>query len=161
MAAKMRHSQIANKSLQDSDPQKIDFLKFNAKDKNLARRVAEVTLTHLALSMLHRGIAKTIIRESNLAAKGTWPLQLLGLKSLTKKWLTRINDIAELRNAFVQYKWQPEPDHASTSSKAQNERKLKYAEGIVRYLRIFEDRALYAGKGRHIMKVFKNSRVAK
>jgi hypothetical protein len=99
------------------------------------------------------GVLKTIVRASNLEAKCTWILQLLGIQPLKKIWVARINSIAEVRNAFVHYKWQTEPDDPAIEPDAEKAEKLKYAEGIVRYLRRFEEQKVHAGHGHRIKRI--------
>jgi hypothetical protein len=99
-------------------------------------------------------ISRSIIREANLTAKCTWILELLGSHSLKKTWLTRTNEISDIRNAFVHYKWTASSDDSSAVD-GHKAAKLKQAEAIVRYLGRFEERILNVGQGSKVRQALK------
>lgn len=100
---------------------------------------------------------KQILRDTNMKAKCTWVLSLLGHKPLSDKNLKAVLDIAELRNAFVHYKWPVEHDDTTDriATNKQIQTKLERAEGVIRYLKRFEDYSVYRGHGNRTKKALK------
>ena len=56
-------------------------------------------------SNLTQGDLKNIIRSTNLRAKTTWLLKLLGLPEIPEPHQVNMLRLADMRNAFVHYKW--------------------------------------------------------
>jgi hypothetical protein len=100
---------------------------------------------------------KQVLREASMRAKCTWIMVFLGYKPLSKEMLTALDQISDIRNAFVHFKWPTEVGDAHTSqrSREQTLAKLKKAESIVRYLRKFEEGHLYKGQGRQLLSALK------
>ncbi|UGA44488.1 hypothetical protein HU230_0000160 [Bradyrhizobium quebecense] len=101
---------------------------------------------------------KQVLRDTNMRAKCTWVMTLLGHKPFSKEKLRALEEIAEVRNAFIHYKW-PLTELSEKESKAHGQIlvKLRKAESLVRYLREFENDQLYKGRGRRLRKALKTS----
>jgi hypothetical protein len=99
-------------------------------------------------------IIKQVLRDTNLRAKCTWVMTLLGHKPFSKDKLKAIEDIAEVRNAFIHYKWPTSELYGQESMKSREQvlARLGKAEALVRYLRKFEDTQIYKGHGRRVKK---------
>lgn len=110
------------------------------------------------------GVAKGIIRSASLEAKCSWVLEVLGLEPIKVVWSRRIRSLADVRNAFVHYKWESHNWDTDPGAKSKSElpitEAVKHAEGIVRYLTKFEDRSLHSGHGRRIKRIFRSPRKA-
>lgn len=106
---------------------------------------------------------KQLLREANIRAKCTWVMVLLGHEPLAKEKLKAIDEISEVRNAFVHYKWPAESGDASSSqrSREQNLIKLKKADSVVRYLRRFEEGRLYNGQKSQLLSALKGRTIKK
>lgn len=103
---------------------------------------------------------KQLLREASMRAKCTWVMVLLGYGAIPREKLKSLEDINEIRNAFVHFKWPTETAdvHISQRVREQTLAKLKKAESIVRYLRKFEEAHLYNGQGRQLLSAFKKPR---
>lgn len=95
---------------------------------------------------------KQILREAGLRAKCTWIMALLNYEPLSSRAVKTVNDIAEIRNSFVHYKWPSEdPDSSGLQqSKDRHLSILKGAEYVVAHLKRIEERHLYKGHGKRV-----------
>jgi hypothetical protein len=94
-----------------------------------------------------------MIREVSLPAKMGWVLELLGMKPINSVHRKRLLKLAELRNAFVHYKWLPKTDsdvalfYGKLDPVTQS---LKDVEKTVSYLRRYEEQMFYEGQRKHV-----------
>ncbi|MCX4244205.1 hypothetical protein [Paraliomyxa miuraensis] len=88
--------------------------------------------------------AISMIRETSMSAKLGWLLKLLCLPLVATHHAKLMLKVADLRNAFVHYKWRPSPD--LTPSKKETARALANVEKTVAYMRRYERRVMYSGK---------------
>ncbi len=89
-----------------------------------------------------------ILKQNNLPAKSSWILKVLCGKNLLKKHAATINEISEIRNAFIHYKWLPEKEEKDK----ENKRKIEKAESVVRYLKTFESNVVFSKERTRIKK---------
>jgi hypothetical protein len=90
-------------------------------------------------------LAKQVLREASLSAKLGWLLELLGLPPLLGAHVSRLQRLAELRNAFVHYKWAySDPDH-DAKQRELDLRFLAECRKSMNYLARYRARALYNG----------------
>ncbi|MBB4396969.1 hypothetical protein [Bradyrhizobium sp. ERR14] len=105
-------------------------------------------------------IIKQLLREASMRAKCTWVMALLELSPFPKEKLKAIDEISEVRNSFIHYKWPIESGDANTSQSSREQilTSLNKAESIVRYLRDFEQRHLYKGQGHRLLRALAKRR---
>lgn len=82
---------------------------------------------------------KAILRDSKIRDKCTWILKVLCGRGIAKDHLNTINNISEMRNAFIHYKWISPNDN----DRKKYESHLNKAESVVRYLKGYEDRYIF------------------
>jgi len=93
-----------------------------------------------------------LLRETQLRGKCTWVLALLGAAPLNARYVQRIAAVAEYRNAYVHYKWQPLPEGSKANEeKARVADLLRDAEATARYLIRVENRAVFRGRKRKLL----------
>jgi hypothetical protein len=75
---------------------------------------------------------KQVLRDTSMRAKCTWVMTLLGHKPFSKEKLRAIDEIAEVRNAFIHYKWPHRDLSGQESTKAHEQvlAKLGKAEAL-------------------------------
>jgi hypothetical protein len=97
------------------------------------------------------------LREANIRAKCTWVMVLLGHEPLPKDKMKAIDEISEIRNAFIHYKWPTESGDTKSSQRSREQTLigLKKADSIVRYLRKFEEGRLYNGQKSQLLSALK------
>jgi hypothetical protein len=106
---------------------------------------------------LSQSVVRTIVKETNIRAKSSWLLTILGANPFSKTHAKVLQDLVEVRNGFVHYKW----PYVEDSTKEQVAAKLQKAERLVRYLRAFEDRLLHGGQRTRILRIVKRPRSRK
>lgn len=79
-----------------------------------------------------------MIREASLRAKSTWLLPLLGSRPLSELTITRIQRLAEARNAFIHYKW----NQKYSLAKADQNKSIMDAEKVVLALQRYKLKAV-------------------
>ncbi|WP_454001945.1 hypothetical protein [Afipia felis] len=95
------------------------------------------------------------MRDASLRAKCTWLLELLDHQPIAQNIVKAINEIGEIRNSFIHYKW-PSAQHTNdgrSSTEDPLRAKLKKAESIARYFRKFEENQLYANQGHRVRRI--------
>ena len=92
-------------------------------------------------SEIDRKTTTEIIRNVNIGGKSTWLIKLLGLRPINEKHIKTILKTAELRNAYIHYKWKPD----NSKGKDENEH-LKNVKEMVKYLRTYETKIEFQGK---------------
>lgn len=102
---------------------------------------------------IDKGVINQMIREVNLRGKCLWLLPALGFKAMSKRYAQSIDDISQIRNYLVHYKWLP----ANESLKKEQETKVRDAERIVKYLRSFENDAIFLGQRRQVTRIFRRN----
>jgi hypothetical protein len=83
-----------------------------------------------------------MVRQSSLHAKVGWLLSLLQLPSIHERHRTAVLRLAELRNAFVHYKWAAHDDAGMEQRDKQVRGALDPIEKTVTYLRRYERKNL-------------------
>ena len=81
-----------------------------------------------------------ILKQNNLFAKSSWLLKILCGKQLLRKHSVTINEISDIRNAFIHYKWLPDRDEKDK----ENKKKIDKAESVVKYLKRFESNIVFS-----------------
>ena len=89
-----------------------------------------------------------VIKNVNIAGKCTWLIKLLELPAIKKEHVSTIFSIANERNAYIHYKWKPEPDEIPDleTKKKEEEAKIKKIKSLLRYLKNYETKLEYKGK---------------
>lgn len=85
-----------------------------------------------------------IVRDSSLKAKTGWLLRLLGLKRIAAVHRSAILRLADLRNAFVHYKWKPMNEQALADLDRDYDALVKGFPKTVTYLQRYENEVLFA-----------------
>jgi hypothetical protein len=99
---------------------------------------------------------KDLIRSVSLVGKCSWLFRLLGTTSIPRAHLDRIRNLAELRNAFVHYKWQSQDTdegHTFQKEKALLARALSDFDKSIKYLQKYETKRLLHGSSRRISRI--------
>ena len=96
-----------------------------------------------------------IIKSVTIIGKLTWLLSILGATKFSEIHKNIILKIADERNAFVHYKYNPENDDFKTTSqeKDNNLKKIegfKKIENAITYLKKYKSRILFNGNKTHI-----------
>jgi hypothetical protein len=94
-----------------------------------------------------------ILREVQFRGKSTWLLRVLGLKPINDAHLKRMQNIIEMRNGFVHYKWKA-IDIDDVSWEKDKEvliELLSKVEKTVAYLQRLANRQIYYGKKRSVL----------
>jgi hypothetical protein len=94
-----------------------------------------------------------MVREVSLPGKMGWVLELLEMKPINSVHRKRLLKLAELRNAFVHYKWLPKTDSDIALPYGKLDpvtQSLKDVEKTVSYLRRYEEQMFYAGQRKHV-----------
>ena len=108
---------------------------------------AEHTINNLLRTFLARkglplASINDAIRSAPHRAKFTWMLDLLDVPPLSEKHVKVLMQLAELRNAFVHYKWVGEHMDAPRAEKNRGEDFVNKLEPTVRYIAAYERRHL-------------------
>ena len=100
----------------DHTPDLLFRARQSRKEKNFSMSVlmyatwVEHTLNMMILNLAVKKLMlkshfNTMIKEASIRSKSTWLLPLLGGKTLSPITITRIQKLADSRNAFIHYKW--------------------------------------------------------
>jgi hypothetical protein len=92
--------------------------------------------------------ASEIIRQVQLHGKTSWLLQLLGYRKISRRHRNAVLKIAETRNAFLHYKFRPDPGEPLEKEEERARKLLSDVESAVRYIKRYESKALGAGLGK-------------
>ncbi|MBK9386029.1 MAG: hypothetical protein IPN34_14555 [Planctomycetes bacterium] len=90
-----------------------------------------------------------IIRKTQLDDKLSWLLEVLELPPISTAHRNRIRQCAEVRNAFVHYKWKPNSfldEQREGEDRAKVNSLLEEAEETVAYLESYRDIHVYGGR---------------
>lgn len=87
-----------------------------------------------------------LIKSVNIYGKFTWLLEVLGLPKFNLKHITIINKAASERNAFIHYKWNPDPDIERNNEEQTNISLVNELRKSVTYFKKYESRVLYENK---------------
>lgn len=119
-------------------------------------------IEHWANSMIHTLCFKakisskhkiSMIREVPLRGKLSWLLSILGFPTINSKHQQNILKLAELRNAYVHYKWK-EVDNA----KEQNSKEIiRTIESTIKYIKRLETRFIFKDKKNISKKLLKKN----
>jgi len=104
---------------------------------------------------------KDLIRTTQIVAKCTWLFRLLGVRPIPSIHLARIRMMADLRNAFVHYKWvahDPDDMRANNEEKRRLLKALKDYEKTIKYLQNYETEQLLHKSSRRVSRLFKHAR---
>lgn len=106
-----------------------------------------------------RKISRVFINEIlrlELKQKLTWLLELLKLPKYRSNNLITIKKLFDERNAFVHYKYKPEPGDIVANvekEKEGNEKQIEDIKKVVEYHKTYIAKALYGGKKRKLSKL--------
>ena len=136
---------------------------FNSENKELSAFFYATYFEHKFNYFIHlcgkkKGLSsdsiKSIIRKTNLDDKCSWILELLGIKAVTSRHQLVIKSISEIRNKYVHYKWSPLNDDLGKNEKKEFEI-LEKAEATVKYLKLFEENAIFKNSRKKAFKAIK------
>jgi hypothetical protein len=98
---------------------------------------------------------RQILRDTNIRAKCSWLIELLGEKSIRPNITKVISNVSEIRNSFVHYKWSKSTfaDKQTELTKEKLISSLKKVESAVKHLRKLEETGLYSGHGKRIRRI--------
>jgi hypothetical protein len=96
-----------------------------------------------------------MLREPSLTGKFTWVLALVHGVHISALHLKTIARVAELRNAFVHYKFVMEDVDAWQEGESEQSTTLVRVERTVKYLRRLERRLFSDGRKRHLVRKLK------
>ncbi|GMN90285.1 hypothetical protein [Francisella sciaenopsi] len=91
-----------------------------------------------------------LIRSVNIAGKCGWLLEVLDLPYFNRSHAKNIQELADNRNAFIHYKWNPKCEKNNDN---RGELILK-AKSTVKYLKNYLSRILYKGQKSKLDKLF-------
>lgn len=102
------------------------------------------TLAHRA--SLEDDLVVQIIRDTNIRAKTTWLLHLLGLPMIDKEHITAFTRLSEVRNSIVHYKWKPSQEWEDMDDLNKNSRDVICdIERSILYLQEYEKQHVNKG----------------
>ena len=85
---------------------------------------------------LDRSDIEDLLRSVNVKGKTTWLLRVLRLPALAESHRRAINELAELRNWYVHYKWIPEDVDKPNEQRERIKKIVSTFDVTVRYLQI-------------------------
>lgn len=93
--------------------------------------------------------AQQLIRKTNLEDKVGWVLRLLGAKPFRPSIVRIVNEISELRNWYVHYKWRPQ----NSDIEMRLTQAVRRMPKVVRYVKAYEDRYIFRNQRRRIRRI--------
>ena len=110
-------------------------------------------------TLIEKGLSEKskneLIRAVNIEGKCGWLLELLELPKFNNEHRKVIVEVSHERNAFVHYKWNPEPFQPDTTGDKKTEL-IEKARKTVSYMKRYVSRVLYKGKKGDLKKALTN-----
>lgn len=108
------------------------------------------------LKSINKKEINNIIKSINLAGKLTWLPLILEIPKISVKHKNVILKLAGERNAFIHYKYNPEPDEIETNEKQKEQEDIVKIEKTITYLKKYTSRVLYKNKKTELETKLKN-----
>lgn len=99
---------------------------------------------------LSESVINKIYKKFDLEDKSAWVLEIMGIKSIPANHQKIIKAISDIRNNYIHFKWNP----VDQGSRVGRKRIIEKAEITVRYLKKFEEKVVYKGMRKKIVKSF-------
>jgi len=116
--------------------------------------INSIISTQLSKNRISEKSKNELIKSISLPAKYTWLLELLGLPKFNETYRKTIASTADARNAFLHYKFTPEPDTDKIPNlDRENKRNISEIENIrkaVRYTKSYEAKITYRKNKRRL-----------
>lgn len=115
-------------------------------------RLNELVMQQAKKTKITQANLPQMLRDVNISGKCTWLLEILGIPSIASEYALIINQISEIRNSFVHYKWKRN-ELGSNDEKEFQTAALEKAEEVVSYLYEYEETHVYCGPRRELIKM--------
>jgi hypothetical protein len=102
-------------------------------------------------------ISRPLLRELRLQTKASALWEIAGLPAISDEHVALLEQIVQVRNSFVHYKWPAHDEEGHDQSEKQLKGAIEKSEALISALQVIESEALWNGRRTELIEYFRRT----